>query len=110
MAPLAPTIHEDVAAVARAAGYSRTELLAAFMFFRRKNRIDQPPGRYDRAGRLQAARTARHCAEVVGEGAVVLHVKRIAKAMEASRDGADRTKLEKILKPVTPATALEVAG
>ena len=103
--------------IAKKAGYSKADIAAGIEFYNRKNRLTNPPGSFDKAGRfhadertatvarvrgpsraypyseMKAARTADHCAELFG--ATPLHVKRICKALES--DGTD---LRKILKEI----------
>lgn len=93
----------DITAIARRNGYSTADINAGTEFFRRKSRMTNPPGEFDRKGRftaaerteavrgcrtpsaawpfpeMKAARTANHCAEIFD--AKALHVKRIAKAL-----------------------------
>lgn len=90
--------------VAKSQGYTASEMAAGKEFYARKNRFDNPPGDFDRAGRftaaerteavmtartpsrawpyseMAAARTAAHCAELFDVEA--LAVKRIAKVLE----------------------------
>lgn len=101
---------EATRTAARSRGYPDTAADAAIEFINRRDRITNPPGRFDNAGRftaaertdsvcgvrtpsraypypeLNAARTAKHCAEVyrVERLAVI----RIARALEsAAADG-----------------------
>lgn len=97
-------VNGEFVRLARQRGYSREDLIAGREHYRRKSRETHPPGTFDKAGRvtanerthsttccrapsrkwpypeMQAARTARHCAEVFD--ATELHVKRIARALE----------------------------
>lgn len=97
--------------LARASGYSKRDIEAGFEFYRRKNRLSNPPGHFDRAGRfysdertesvrsarapsskwpyseMTAARTAVHCAQLYK--AAPLHARRIAKAITAIEDLSD---------------------
>ncbi|SFQ13767.1 hypothetical protein [Tranquillimonas alkanivorans] len=119
---------ETVKQIARGNGYSDADIDGGMMFYARKNRLSNPPGEFDKAGRfdaaerteavksvrapsraypypeMTAARTANHCAEV--SGGVPLHVKRIAKARELvnrcedAPDEVTREEIMRILKPV----------
>lgn len=84
--------------------FEPSEIAAAAEYVRRRDRLSNPPGRFDRAGRfyaeertrsvltcrapsrkwpwpeMKAARTAAHCAEIFGVNA--LHVKRAAKTID----------------------------
>ena len=103
------SIQRIVFRLATDAGYTDAEKEAGLEFYRRKNRMIDPPGWFDKAGRfyanelteavltcrapssafpypeMKAARTAAHCAEVFG--VEPLAVRRIARAMEAVGDG-----------------------
>lgn len=97
---------EIAAQAAHEAGYAEAAVNAATEFWKRKNRMSNPPGKFDSAGRfyaaeqtsrvanvrapsrahpyseMQAARTAEHCAEVAGVES--LDVKRISRAIGAA--------------------------
>ena len=111
-------------------GYTSKELEAAKEYLCRRDRTSRPPGRFDKGGRfaaeerttavnnvrapsraypyseLAAARTIKHVAEVFG--GVVLHVRRIAQALDLVRDASAsghsaaelHSQLSRILKPV----------
>lgn len=90
--------------------FTALEWAAGETFFRRKTRLTNPPGTFDRAGRftaeertkstrccrtpsrrwpyseMNAARTAEHCAEVYGVDA--LAVKRVYKLLKREADEA----------------------
>jgi hypothetical protein len=96
---------ETVKSLALSAGYSDADIAAGWEFYRRKHRLAHPPGKFDAAKRffaeertkkvrdarrpsrafplseMGAARTSEHCAELFE--AVPLHVRRIAKALDA---------------------------
>lgn len=95
----------DIRELTERLGYTAAEFHAAACFFRRKNRLEHPPGGFDGAGRfiaeerteavcrarspsrkwpysqMNAARTAEHCAELYDAGNLT-HVRRIAAALE----------------------------
>ncbi|WP_152449666.1 hypothetical protein [Roseivivax sp. THAF197b] len=99
-----PTIKQ----ISEERGYSAADISAGNMFYKRKNRLENPPGEFDKAGRfeayertasvtnartpsraypyseLKAARTAKHCAELCAEKE--LHTKRICRAYEVAQD------------------------
>lgn len=111
-------------------GYTEADFRAGLEFYKRKNRLSNPPGQFDSAKRfwaseetyvvcgartpsraypfsqMTAARTAKHCAAVFDSED--LHVKRIAKAIEtlsenpASAHAAanQMLRIKKILKKV----------
>jgi|GEM_PF-5417453 len=102
-------ILNQVSEAAFAAGYTANEIKAGTEFHNRKNRLENPPGHFDKAGRffasersesvrtcrqptrsfpyseMHAARTAAHCAEVF-EAEEPLHVKRFDKACERLKE------------------------
>tara|TARA_Y100000815_G_C13332034_1_gene496397 strand:- start:101 stop:481 length:381 start_codon:yes stop_codon:yes gene_type:complete len=116
--------------IAKSAGYTDADINAGWEFYLRKNRKKNPPGEFDKAkrstakertskvidarppsrsfpcGKMSAARTAEHCAELYG--ATPLDVKRIAKACETYDEGAKSAheqieqvpEISKILKKV----------
>ena len=108
---------------AKKAGYSKADILAGIDYYERKNRITDPEGFFDKAGRfyakertqkvllarepsrafpyseMKAARTADHCAELYG--ATPLYVKRICKALES--DGTNIASILKTVKKPVPA-------
>lgn len=95
-------VESATAAVAARKGYDPATIEAGLEFLKCKNRISNPPGSFDNAGRfyasetsvatsscrepsrawpmsqMKAARTAAHCAEIFGN-VEPLHVKRIAR-------------------------------
>lgn len=107
-----------VSRVARKKGYSAAEIRAGIEHFCRSTRISNPPGQFDNAGRftpaeksaavaavrapsraypyseMNAARTARHCAEVFGAESEIA-VKRVARAMKECRTLPATTNPEK---------------
>ncbi|SHF82934.1 hypothetical protein SAMN05444339_1157 [Loktanella atrilutea] len=111
--------------IAKKAGYSKADIAAGIAFHDRKNRLANPPGSFDKAGRfhadertesvvharrpsraypyseMKAARTADHCAELFG--ATPLHAKRICKALES--DGTDLKTILKEVRTAPPAPA-----
>ena len=111
-------ITKAVKRVAKKSGYAKVDIDAGFKFYKLKNRLIDPPGRFDEAGRfyadertqsvmlvrspsrsypyseMKAARTAEHCAELFG--ATPLHVKRICRALES--DGTDLNTILKVVK------------
>ncbi|MFQ3251748.1 MAG: hypothetical protein ACI9U6_000022 [Loktanella salsilacus] len=116
-------ITSRVKRAAKKAGYSKADILAGIDYYERKNRITNPKGFFDKAGRfyakertqkvllarepsrafpyseMKAARTADHCAELYG--ATPLYVKRICKAFES--DGTNIASILKTVKKLVPA-------
>lgn len=102
--PKLKDVGEFVQGLALKAGYEEKDFNSGMEFYKRKNRLTDPPGNFDSAGRwfsseetdsigssrypsrawpysqLKTARTAKHCAEVAG--VPPLHTKRIGKALE----------------------------
>lgn len=111
---------ETITVLATELAYSQDEITAAFEFSDRKNRRAHPPGTRDNAGRfyaderssavdncrppsrafpyseMKAARTARHCAEIIGAECVT-HVRRIARALENLAAGYSDESVHKLL-------------
>lgn len=102
MVKMLDDLNETLSKIAGPRGYTKNDVAAGVDFFGRKERLTDPAGDFDKAGRfyaaertnsvisvrgpsaawpysqMNAARTADHCAEV--HGANALHVRRIAKA------------------------------
>jgi hypothetical protein len=119
---------ERVRGIALRAGYTLNDINAGIAFVRRRDRIEHPPGHFDRAGRfyasertksvrfcrapsrrwpypeMHAARTAAHCAEVFG-AREVLAVRRVARALDLAAAGASDAALIVALAPVGTASA-----
>ncbi len=113
-------IKEKIEALASELAYSQAEIAAAFEFSDRKSRRAHPPGRRDSAGRfyadersesvetcrapsrafpyseMKAARTASHCAEIIGADCVT-NVRRIALSSERLANGDTVESVRKLL-------------
>lgn len=127
------TVGEIVTAIATAKKYSEKEISAGIVFSDRKSRRTDPPGRFDRAGRfyarertnsvrtcrspsraypypeMRAARTADHCAEVIGADNVT-HVRRIALACDRLWAGSSEDDIRKLLTPGLRARSISQAA
>jgi hypothetical protein len=135
-APLTPTGEKTMTkyidtltrSVAKKNGYTRAEIEAGVTFFKRKERLSNPPGNFDKAGRFEAAertyavmsvrspsrahpypemsaaRTSKHCAELFEVDA--LAVKRIARVLDLENNLPDNVSQHAFLAATVEASKI----